>query len=73
MNKAVFHVAQNLQPHGLEVLKIAGQLQAGASHILHRQADGLVIRRGVGYLHLEFLYQRGQRDAVGDAHMRTLL
>ena len=68
---ADFHVAQDLQPHGLEIVEIARDLEPGAGHILHGEADGFVVRRSVGHFHLEFLHQGGQGNAVGFNHMCT--
>ena len=43
LNIADLYIAQNLEPHGFKVVKISGQLKAGAGHILNGQSDGFVI------------------------------
>ena len=61
---AGLHVAQDLEAHGFEVVKEAGQLQAGPADIVHRDVDFLKVFRLVQGDQIKFLYQSCERDAI---------
>ena len=69
LNVADFHIAQDLQPHGLVIVEVTGQLESRPGNVLYGQTNGLVIRRGIYDFQLEVPYQCSQRNAVGYAHM----
>ena len=58
---APFHIAQDLEPPGLKMVKIAGECQAGPGHVLHGQTDGIIVSGGENNLHLEFFCDRRKR------------
>ena len=61
---AFLHIADDLQTHGLKVVEISRQLQAGTGHVGHGQADGLVIRGGKKHLQMKPLHHIRQGHAV---------
>ena len=72
-NKADLHIAHQLEPHGLKMVKIPGKLKPGPCHILHGNADFFVIRGQKGRFQMKFLYQFGKGNTVGFCHPGTSL
>ena len=68
---AHLYVAHDLKTHRLVVVEEARQLQSRAGYILHRNADGSVVRGGVGNFQLEFLHQCFQWYGIGIDHGST--
>ena len=69
---APLHVPQDLQPPGLEMVKIACQAQARPGHVLYRNADRSIVCGGVNDLHMEFFFNCGKGHIVF-AHDPSLL
>ena len=61
---APLHVAQNLEPPGFKVVKVAGECQAGPRHIFHGQADRIIVSGGKNDLHMKFFCNRGKGNVV---------
>ena len=61
---AGLHVAENLQAHGLEMVKKTGQLQAGTADVVHSDVNPVKILGLVQGDQLKVLHQLRQGDGV---------
>ena len=68
---ARFHIADDLQPHGLKMVEISGDLQTGPGHIRNGDPDLVIIRGTPGDLQIELRHHLGKGDRVSFGHFAT--
>ena len=68
---ARFHVADDLKPHGLEMVKVSRDLQTRTGHVCDGDLDLFVIRGLKGDFQIELGYHLRKGDRVGFGHFAT--